>query len=416
MKRKFILGAIAISVAGIMIAGIGILLHNEQKKTELKEHKDLVDEVWQSVNREYIEPTVNNQDWQAVRNEYLSRSYTSSEETYKAIQEMLELLGDPQTQFLTPDQFEAITTDPFGIGIFLTQDEKTGELKVITSLENSPAFAAGILPGDVIVKINGQSTQGVDLYEGYRRLQVPESNQQVILTVRRRQKELEFRLTIDKWELKSVHYSYQSRPAGSIGYIRLSILSADGAKEMRKAIEDLEKKKVSGYILDLRSNPGGVLYAATEIAEIWLSEGIIVSTVDRQGQSDIRANNRAFTDKPLVVLVDKGTGSASEILAGALQDNQRAVLVGTRTLGNNRIQSVKKLKSEDGSGLSITIAKWQTAKGEDIYNLGLTPDVELEIAETKQISLSKEGAWGTPADPQYAKAQEILTGLIKKQN
>jgi len=409
MKRKFILGAIAISVAGIMIAGIGIFLHNEQKKTELKERKDLVDEVWQSVNREYIDSTFNNQDWEAVRNEYLSRSYTSSEETYKAIEEMLELLGDPQTQFVTPEQFEAITTDQFGIGIILTQDEKTGELKVITSQENSPAFAAGILPGDVIMKINGQSTQEVDLYEGYRRLQVPESNQQVILTVRRRQKELEFRLTIDKWELKSVHYSYQSRPAGSIGYIRLSILSADGAKEMRKAIEDLEKKKVSGYILDLRSNPGGALYTATEIAEIWLSEGIIVSTVDRRGELDIqKANNRAFTDKPLVVLVDKGTGSASEILAGALQDNQRAVLVGTRTFGNNRIQSLKKLRSEDGSGLSITIAKWQTAKGEDIYNLGLTPDVELEIAETKQISLSKEGAWGTPADPQYAKAQEII--------
>jgi len=414
MQRKFILGAIAISVAGIIIVRGGLFLHNEQKKTE---RKDLVDEVWQTVDREYIEPTFNNQDWQAVRNKYLSRSYTSSEETYKAIQEMLELLGDPQTRFLTPDQFKAMHSVGIGVGVILTQDEKTGEVKVITSQENSPAFAAGILPGDVILKIDGQSTQGVDIYEVYRRLQVPEENQQVILTVRRRQKELEFRLTIDKWELKSVRYSYRSTPAGRVGYIRLSLLSSETAKETRKAIEDLENTKVFGYILDLRSNPGGLLYAATEIAQIWLSEGIIVATVDRRGKSDIQnAEDQALTDKPLVVLVDKGTSTGSEILAGALQDNQRGVLVGTRTFGNNRIQIVKKLRNEDGSGLSITIAKWQTAKGQDIDNVGLTPDVEVEITETQQVSLSKEGVWGTPADPQYAKAQEILTGLIKKQN
>jgi len=209
-----------------------------------------------------------------------------------------------------------------------------------------------------------------------------------------------------------VRFSKKTSPTGDVGYIRLTQFSANASKEMADAIKALEAQNVNGYILDLRSNPGGLLYSSIEIAQMWLKEGTIVSTSDRQGERDREtANNRALTDKPLVVLVDGGSASASEILSGALQDNKRAVLVGTKTFGKGLVQSVRGLG--DGSGLAVTIAKYYTPKGRDINQAGIVPDQVLELSDEQRKSLQTDrDKIGSQDDPQYAKALDVLNQEI----
>lgn len=230
----------------------------------------------------------------------------------------------------------------------------------------------------------------------------------VTLTIQRGSQQKDYQLTRARIELHPVRYSYQKTPTGGVGYIRLNQFSANAAPEMRNAIQDLEKQQVTGYVLDLRSNPGGLLYASIDIAQMWLEEGTIVSTVNRQGESDRQtANSRPLTNKPLVVLVDGGSASASEILSGALQDNKRAALVGTQTFGKGLVQSVRGLG--DGSGLAVTIAKYLTPSGRDINKAGIAPDVVLELSDAQRKELQQDRTKiGTGADPQYAKAMEIL--------
>lgn len=178
---------------------------------------------------------------------------------------------------------------------------------------------------------------------------------------------------------------------------------------MQQAIKKLETKQVSGYILDLRGNPGGLLFSSVEIARMWLNKGTIVSTIDRQGEQEREvANGSALTTKPLVILVNKGSASASEILSGALQDNKRALLVGTQTFGKGLVQSVRPL--EDGSGLAVTIARYHTPSGRDINKHGIDPDVPVNLTD-KQLEdlwLHDRDKIATLADPQFAKAVEVL--------
>jgi carboxyl-terminal processing protease len=178
---------------------------------------------------------------------------------------------------------------------------------------------------------------------------------------------------------------------------------------MRAAIENLEASRVDGYILDLRGNPGGLLYTSIEIARMWLDKGTIVSTIDRQGEKQREvARDRALTAKPLVVLVDKGSASASEILSGALQDNKRAMVVGTQTFGKGLVQSVRPLR--DGSGLAVTIAKYHTPAGRDINKHGIDPDVVVDLTDAQRQNLwvKEREKLATSEDPQFAKALDIL--------
>ena len=176
---------------------------------------------------------------------------------------------------------------------------------------------------------------------------------------------------------------------------------------MKAAIEALEKQNVKGYVFDLRYNPGGQLMASIDITRMWLDRGIIVSTIDRNGiQNQMKASNRTLTQKPLVILINDNSASASEIVAAALQENKRASLVGTRTQGYNSIQSVHGLNN--GSGLAVTIAKWLTPTGRDINRTGLNPDVVVELTNSQQQNLFRDRKIGTIADPQFAKALEML--------
>lgn len=412
-KRGLVLSAAAVVLTAVTLANTGC--SSKSLASFRGSPKELVDEVWQIIDKSYVDGTFNQVDWKAVRNDYLNRTYSSDEEAYKAIREMLKKLDDPYTRFMNPEEFKNMQVETSGeltgVGIQLTQDEKTKKLVVISPIEDTPAFTAGILAKDIISKIDGKSTEGMDTNQAVSLIR-GQVNTEVTLTILRETKEIDFKLKRAKIEIHPVRKSVQKSPIGEVGYIRLNQFSANAASEMRSAIKDLEQKKVTGYILDLRSNPGGLLYGSIEIARMWLKEGTIVSTVDRVGEADRQtANKGELTDKPLVVLVDGGSASASEILSGALQDNKRAVLVGTKTFGKGLVQSVRGVGN--GSGLAVTIAKYFTPNGTDINHAGIEPDFKVELTDAQKKDLrSDRNKIATTADPQYAKAMEVLTKQV----
>ncbi|HCF25839.1 MAG TPA: peptidase S41 [Cyanobacteria bacterium UBA11049] len=409
-KRGILLGATAVMLSTAALTSVSV--HSQTQAFFRESPKELVDEVWQIIDRTYVDGTFNKVNWQAVRKDYLSRSYTNNQDAYKAIRQMLEKLNDPYTRFMNPEEFKNMQVDTsgelIGIGIQIGADEKTKQLSVISPIEDTPAFAAGLLAKDIITKIDGKSTKGMDVNEAVGLIR-GQPGTSVKLTVLRNGQQKEFQIKRARIEIHPVKYSYQNSPIGGVGYIRLNQFSANAAAEMRNAITDLEKKQVTGYILDLRNNPGGLLLSSVEIAQMWLEDGTIVSTVNRQGKQDIeKSNHRALTNKPLVVLVNDGSASASEILSGALQDNKRAVLVGEKTFGKGLVQSVRSLGN--GSGLAVTIAKYYTPSGRDINHAGIAPDVLLKLTtpQKQSLFLQNRNKVGTPADVQYAKALQIL--------
>lgn len=416
-KRGLILGATALASVAVVVTGTGIHLADGQAFFK-ESPKELIDEVWQLIDHEYVDGSFNAVDWDGVRTTYLNRTYTDQEEAYTAVREMLEQLEDPYTRFMDPQEFNNMQIDTSGeltgVGIQITQEEETNEIVVVSPIEQTPAYEAGLLSGDVITAIDGQSTEGMELSDAVSLIRGP-VNSQVQITVNRDSRPMEFELTRARIEIHPVRYSVETGPEGSVGYIRLTQFSANAAAEMREAIQSLEERDVTGYVLDLRSNPGGLLFSSIDIAEMWIEEGTIVSTVDRNSVSDEEvAHNQALTDRPLVVLVDGGSASASEILSGALQDNNRATLVGTQTFGKGLVQSVRGLA--DGSGVAVTIAKYLTPDGRDINKQGIEPDFVVELTEEQRDMLAEDREKiGTPEDPQYAKALEVLTDSIRAQ-
>ena len=379
--------------------------------------KEVMDQAWQIVFRDYLD--INGkytpEKWRSLRREVLAKSYGSSKEAYEAIRGMLAGLDDPYTRFLDPREFKEMQIDTSGelsgVGIQLSLDKDTKNLVVIAPIEGSPASKAGVQPQDVIAAIDGKSTKGMSTEDAVKLIR-GQAGTTVTLTLRRKGQTLEVPLTRQRIELHAVEHQLNTSPDGrKVGYIRLKQFTATAAKDMRLALQDLESKGAQGYVLDLRSNPGGLLVASVEIAREWLNEGTIVSTKTRDGIQDVkRATGRAITDKPLVILVNEGSASASEILSGALQDNHRAVLVGQKTFGKGLVQSVRGLS--DGSGMTVTIAKYLTPSGRDIHKHGIDPDVSVKLTDLEAQRLKLEDL-GTRKDPQYRVAENTL---VKKLN
>lgn len=415
-KDRLILGTTVFVGAGILVVGAN--LWHESWAVFKESPKEVVDEVWQVINHDYVDSNFNGNDWRDVRNKYLNRNYTSRDEAYKAVREMLETLEDPYTRFMDPEEFKSMQIDTSGeltgVGIQIAQDEETEDITVISPIEGSPAAKAGLLSKDVILEVDNTSTKGMDINGVVSLIRGP-VNTDVTLTVLRGEEQLDFTVKRDRIEIHPVRFSYQQNSVGGVGYIRLNQFSNNASAEMRDAIQSLTKQDAAGFILDLRSNPGGLLYSSAEIARMWMGKGTIVSTVDRKGGEDkLTSGQNTLTDKPLVILVDGGSASASEILAGALQDNQRALLIGTKTFGKGLVQSVHPL--EDGSGLAVTVAKYLTPKGTDINKKGIEPDIEVKLTDEQREALSQsQDKIGTSADPQYAKALSILNEQILAQ-
>ncbi|MDB9312014.1 S41 family peptidase [Spirulina sp. CS-785/01] len=405
------------AIATLAATGLALLGTPTPEAVALEDSpKIIVDEVWQIVNNEFVGRDFDQEDWQVKRQELLSEEYSSHKDAYSAIREALRDLGDPYTRFLNPEQFADLTSQTTGelsgIGLRLVVDESNSVLTVVEALDESPAKSAGIERGDRILKINGQHTSLMTVEQAAELLQGEEGTEVTLQLTRPNQGLYEVTLTRAQVEVPVLHASIKEEDGVRVGYLKLDEFSSHAAEQMEKAIARLQSQDVQGFVLDLRGNPGGLLFASVDIARMWMSQGTIVRTVDRLGgNQEYSANNTALSDLPLVVLVDGNSASASEILAGALKDNSRATIVGTRTYGKGTVQSVHSLSDE--SGLAVTISRYYPPSGVNINGQGIAPDIELNLTHEQQRLLrSNPSAFGTGQDPQYRQALNVLESRV----
>ena len=373
----------------------------------LTSEQKLFSEAWRVVNRAYLDETFNGQNWWRVRQDGVKQNLADREATYGAIEQMLTSLGDPFTRLLRPNQYQSLQVSTagelMGVGLQIALDPETRHLIVVTPIPGSPAEAAGIESGDRILTVDGIETDSISLEESALHLQGLRGTP-VNVEILRRGATTPETLTIirDVITLNPVISQLKTEDGlPALGYLRLTQFNGKSGDELGRSIQDLQNQGAEVFILDLRNNPGGLLQAGIDVARLWLDKGTIVYTVDRRGMMGFfQANGTALTQAPLVVLVNEGTASASEILAGALQENDRALLVGETTFGKGLIQSLFKLS--DGSGMAVTVAKYETPLHHDINKLGIQPD---------QVVSDRSHPWTEvtgPEDLQYQAALDLL--------
>ncbi len=337
----------------------------------------LYDEAWITVRDEYVDPTFNGQDWVRWRNRFRER-IQDYDDAYVAIGTMVASLNDEYTRFLPPrdmnDQTMSIDSRLFGVGIQISV--RDNKLVVMSVLEDTPAQAAGLQPKDQILRIDGHETAGISVEEAADRIRGPKDST-VVLTVRRGEREFEKALRRAEIKIKSVFT--KELDDKRIGYVRISSFISDSMLyEMYDIMPRMKNKQA--LIIDLRGNYGGLFTNSVEVADMFLEAGNIVSVVNRQhAKKDYPARPGSLFSKPMVVLIDGGSASASEILGGALQDNHRATLIGTQSFGKGLVQKINNLSH--GTGMNITISKYLTPKGTDINKKGIRPDIEVRFTE-----------------------------------
>lgn len=333
---------------------------------------ELFQKVIQFVEKNYVDP---------VQNDTLING---------AIKGMLETL-DPHSNFLTSEVYRDMKIDTSGKfgGIGIEVGMKDDILTVLAPLEDSPAWKAGILPGDRIVKINGESTKGYSLSEAISRMR-GKNGTSVTLTIFRKGWNTFKNIGLKRQEIKIRSVRSELLEPG-YGYVRLSSFNENAAKDVRQGIETLEKKgKLQGLIFDLRMNPGGLLDQAIEVASLFIDEGVVVSTIGRDpSQKEVRSARKGMArkDLPLVVLVNSSTASAAEIVAAALQDHHRAMIVGDTTFGKGSVQTIIDLGSE--MGLKLTIARYFSPNGVSIQERGVVPDITLDEYDPKLLAQAR---------------------------
>ena len=393
----------------------GLLLSNTIESSVLKSsNKEVIDHVWQIVYRDFLdsEGKFNKSNWIKLRKKLLSKNYPNADDAYIAIREMLNNLNDPYTRFLDPKQFNEMRIDTSGeltgVGIQILKDSESGFLVIVSPIPGSPASESGIKAKDKIISIDNISTKSLDI-EGAVKLIRGKKGTKVNLEILRNGSIFNKTLVRKKIEIKSVTSKINSSRNGFlVGYLRIKQFNANASKDLKKVILDYETKNVSGYILDLRSNPGGLLDSSIEISRQFIDKGIIVSTLSKNGLKEVkRANGSALTSKPLVVLVNEGSASASEIVSGAIKDNLRGKLVGKKTFGKGLVQSMRSLV--DGSGLTVTVAKYLTPNGIDINKFGIRPDIEVNM----NVNPILQNQIGTRRDKQYKVGENVLIKLIE---
>lgn len=358
----------------VAILALCWLLPDRASSFPTTEPQSLYERAWELVRDNYYDTSFNHQDWSTWRHKY-DGTLKTDEQAYNAIRTMLKSLGDPYTRFLDPtafsDENDAINAFVCGIGISLRPYDSVHALIVNDVIEGGPASRAGIKYGDEIVAINGQSAKGVDGEKAAQKIRGA-AGSTVDLTIRHGDATRDCKITRAEVCIPSVTVK---RLDNNVGYIRLTTFMADGAAaEFRKALVQLSN--TSGLIIDLRDNPGGLLANAIEIADMLMDHGKIVTTESRHGRITDGCTGMSICSEPIVLLCDHDSASASEILAGALKDNGRAVIVGSKTFGKGLVQEINRLPG--GSGMHVTVARYYTPNGSDINKIGITPDVSVE--------------------------------------
>lgn len=319
-----------------------------------------------------------------------------------AIRGMLEALEDPYTVYMDRDEYDSFMTHTTGtyegVGLVVTGGED-GYIQVVAPIEDTPSAEAGIKTADRIIKVDGKEVSGDQLEQAVAMMKGPEGTE-VMLTIMREGLNEPFDVKVERKQIRLVTVKSEIIK-DNIGYMRISTFDEKTNDDFRQQIKQLQSQGIQGLILDLRGNPGGLMDQVVKIADYIMGEGLIVYTEDREGNRTEEQSDPSKLDLPLAVLVDGGSASASEILAGAIQDSGAGVLVGTKTFGKALVQTVQGLG--DGSAIKMTIAQYYTPKGRSIQGSGIQPDHVVELPADAIIGDYMEGK-----DTQLAKALELI--------
>ncbi|MDR2269061.1 MAG: S41 family peptidase [Rickettsiales bacterium] len=331
----------------------------------------------------------------AVIFEHARMNYVEEVDERKALEAamngLLESL-DPHSSYLSEEDLKEFTDKSHGsfggLGIQITADR--GVIRIISPIDDTPAARAGLKAGDLITHIDDEQVGGLTLNQAVKKMKGRPGTKVKLTIIQSGKEPKTITLKRDVIKVKSVKFSEKGEKK-NVGYIRISDFGVATTKELKDAIKSLEKKKATGYVLDLRNNPGGYLLAAINVADAFLDSGEIVSTRGRK-KEDIERTMAMPGDlingKPIVVLINHGSASASEIVAGALQDNRRAIVMGSQSFGKGSVQQQKPLG--DGTAIHLTIARYYTPSGKSIQGEGITPDVEVLQSEVKVLEKKKD--------------------------
>lgn len=392
-------------IIGVLFAGARAFAA-EDSRNELYKNIELFSEAITSIQSDYV------------------KDVDSKDLIYGALDGMLSSL-DGYSQFLTPEDFKEMQIDTKGEfgGLGIEIGMRDGVLTVISPIDGTPADAAGLKSGDRVVKIEGELTRGISLSEAVKKLR-GEANTSVTLSVWRESegKIIDFNITRGVIKIKSIKVARIIED--TIAYIKLVEFQESTPKELEKELVTLEKNGMRGLVLDLRNNPGGLLDVAYEVSDKFLSEGVVVVSLKgrhpKQNKVYTARSKRSFTDFPMAVLVNEGSASASEIVAGAIKDNRRGIIVGTKTFGKGSVQTVTPLK--DGSAIRITTSDYYTPANHSISEVGIIPDVTVEKEKVLEaVDVSKEEELFEKIEPDGKKKEkevydnqlDVAIGIVK---
>lgn len=401
-RKKFISGII---VGAVIVLFINLVYWGTSELLDLAEDLGI-----QLSSKEYESPEDKMEDILEYVDKAYLEDYNKDELYESAYQGLLEGINDPYTVYYNKNQYNAFqenTTGTYeGIGVVVSYKEETKEIMVVSPFIGSPGEKAGLLPGDIIRKVDDKEIQGLSLEEVVSFIK-GEGGTGVVLSIYREEEDEVLDIEIIRETISIPTVSHEMLE-NNIGYIQITGFDEVTFDQFMESKKDLENQNMKGLIIDVRNNPGGLLHIVSAIADELMGEGLIVYTEDKYGnRAEITSDAKKQFNKPLVILVNGNSASASEILAGAIKDSDKGTIIGTTTFGKGLVQRIYELK--DGSAIKVTISKYYTPSGKYIHEVGIEPDITVELPEDlkKKLVLEKE------EDIQLLNAVEVLSKEIK---
>jgi carboxyl-terminal processing protease len=400
MKNKKILKIIITLLVAFVVGGIFLSGYFIGKLTDNKLRLNINPEyIHQTELPDLFESDLIQQVWTIIQNDYVdSENIDQDDLYYSALRGFVNGVGDPYTVFLDPpttEEFEIQINGEFeGIGAEIAI--RDGFTTIVSPIDSSPAERAGLQAGDKIISVDGVEVIGESIDEVARKIRGPRGTEVTLLVVRAEEDPFDVVIIRDVIELKSVRWDLRD---DQILYVELNTFGSDTMTLVKKMINEVKNKQIKGVVLDMRNNPGGLLNVAIDVSSLWLDGSVVVKEKFGDGSEEIHesSNGTVFADIPTMILINQGSASGSEIVAGALQDHEVAKLIGKKTFGKGSVQVLKTLP--DGSAVKVTVAKWLTPKDRVIDGEGIEPDYEVEY--------TKEDV-DNEVDPQLQKALDLL--------